>query len=175
MKKILPIAQIGSAVLRKKAKNINNIQSVNIMKTIEIMKYTVEKASGLGIAAPQISFSYQIILISSRPTKTYLNAETLPLTVMINPKILKYSVKKEYGWESCLSVPGYVGKVERSKSITVFYKNISGEKTIKTYSGLPARVIQHEIDHLNGVLYIDRINIRKNFITVDEYQKILKN
>jgi peptide deformylase len=173
MVNIFQIAQIGSPVLRNKTKKIKNLKSKENKYIIESMKKTLEEVSGLGLAAPQVYISQKIILVSSRPTPTFKNAPDLELTVMINPVILKYSSDKESAWESCLSIPGYVGLVNRSKNIYIKYTDANGKIKKEKYSNLPARVIQHEYDHLNGILYIDRINTKSDFVTSFEYQKIL--
>jgi peptide deformylase len=104
------------------------------------------KQDGVGLAAPQIGKSIQLIVI-------YFKESTL---VIINPKIIKKSFSKVWGEEGCLSVPDKFGEVKRHKKITIIYTNENGQKQQLAAKDMLARVIQHEIDHLNGILFIDK-------------------
>ncbi|MCU0660028.1 MAG: peptide deformylase [Candidatus Pacebacteria bacterium] len=101
---------------------------------------------------------------------------TLNTNAVINPKIIKYSGKVVTDWEGCLSLPGVRAAVPRSESVTVSYFDQIGKKHMKTFSGFQARVFQHEIDHLNGVLYVDHVADTKSYHTLQEFKKrILKS
>jgi peptide deformylase len=115
---------------------------------------TMREAPGVGLAAPQIGISKRIIVVEFGDEED----ETVPnqLYVMINPEIIKESNDKVSGIEGCLSVPGIVGNVDRSRAVTVRGQNIHGKPVKIRAQGWLARIFQHEIDHINGVLYTDR-------------------
>ena len=134
-------------ILRKKSQDIEDVFDIRIKRLVDVMKKVMKKNKGIGIAAPQLGILKRIILI---------NMKDGPLA-LINPKIIRFSEEKECGEEGCLSVPGRYGQVERC--INVRYKGIllSGKKKEDDANGLFARVLQHEIDHLDGILFIDKI------------------
>ena len=132
-------------ILRKKAQKIENFS--NLEKFIKKFILTMQKKDGIGLAAPQVRKSIQLIAVQTKNgIKTF-----------INPKITKKSFKKEITEEGCLSIPNTFGKVKRSYKITVKFQNRNGQKQKLTAQGLYARVLQHEIDHLNGILFIDKL------------------
>jgi peptide deformylase len=145
---MLPIITEPNPILRQKAQEIepDKIKSPEIQRLISDMKETVGPAGGIGLATPQIGLSVRLIVI---------NLEN-KLLALINPKIIKFSWRKKVGEEGCLSVPGKFGYVKRSKVVKVMSFNESGEKIEFKAKDLFARVVQHEIDHLNGVLFIDK-------------------
>ena len=112
------------------------------------MKEILEKAGGVGLAAPQVGLLYRLFIAD-------LNLDN-KIKIFINPEIINYSKETEVLEEGCLSLPGLWGLVERPKSITVVYRDLEGRKIKKKYSGLASRIIQHEIDHLDGILFIDK-------------------
>jgi len=97
--------------------------------------------------------------------------DNFPLEVFINPKIVKYSKEKENDWEGCLSIPGYRGLVPRSKEIMFEALTIEGKRVRETVSGFHARVLQHEVDHINGFFYLDRMKDLKNWLHLDEFNR----
>ena len=146
---ILPIITEGNPILREKAKEVNkdDIKSSEIEELISDMKETVESANGIGLAAPQVGKSLRLVII-------FLDDKKIAL---INPRIIKYSWLKECMEEGCLSVPQKFGSVKRPKSIKVKALDEYGEPIEFTAKKMLARVIQHEIDHLDGILFIDKI------------------
>lgn len=133
-------------ILRKKSQEVTDISSKKIQKLISEMLETMMAKDGIGLAAPQISQSVRLIVIAHKEHNL----------VLINPKIIKKSFLREWGEEGCLSVPNKYGDVKRFRSITIKYLNEGGvEQTLKS-NGLLARIIQHEMDHLDGVLFIDK-------------------
>lgn len=175
--KVFPRTEFGNPILRKKAKSV----SLNFLKTRKFkeltkqMIYTMRRVHGVGLAAPQIGQSLQIAVMEMRPTATRPNVERKGPIVIVNPKITQYSKKKTLGWEGCLSLNGVRGQVPRSEHVTVEYLNEHGEKVIEKASGLWAYIFQHEIDHLNGTLYVDRIEDMTTIMTIGEFKKrILK-
>ena len=145
---ILKIITIPNPILRKKSKEINfkEINTRDFAKLVSAMGKTMIKTDGAGLAAPQIGKSIRLAVINSKDGPICL----------INPKITRKSWARELGQEGCLSIPGIFGQVKRHKKITVAYYNQAGKKIKQVAQGLMARVMQHEIDHLDGILFIDR-------------------
>ncbi|WP_298533828.1 peptide deformylase [uncultured Algibacter sp.] len=173
MANILPIAHLGAPILRERTTEVENITDVDFLNLIRDMMTTVKDANGLGIAGPQVYSSLGVFIMASKPSKRYPNApKTEPLAI-INPTILNYSKDKEKDWEGCLSIPGIRGHVNRSKSIEVTYTTQQGETVTKTLEGFIARIFQHEYDHLNGTVFLDRLDSNKDIISEKEYQRIV--
>lgn len=132
-------------ILRKKAASVAKITK----KTIQLIKdmlETMSAAEGVGLAAPQIGVSERIVLI------TLENKKVVPL---INPEIVEFSEEKEWGEEGCLSLPNQWGEVERAREVIVRFMDIKGQILTIKFSGFEAREIQHEVDHVNGILFTD--------------------
>ncbi|GAM55515.1 peptide deformylase [Vibrio ishigakensis] len=130
---------------------------------------TVEQASGVGIAAPQIYKSLRIFIMSSKPNPRYPDAPLMPITAIINPEIIHASSEMEKGWEGCLSVPSMRGFVPRHKTIYVRYHDQQGQVQETEFNGFLARIFQHELDHLDGLTFIDRLESTKDLISESEW------
>ena len=167
------IAKLGENVLRLKAKKVKDIKSDETQKIISTMVETLKKSNGVGLAAPQISISKQIMIISSKPNVRYPNAPIMKDLVLINPKIIKTSKKKNKDWEGCLSIPGIRAKVPRHNKIKVVYKTLENKKEIIVFKDFIARIFQHEYDHLIGLAYIDRVKSNKDIISEEVYFKTI--
>ena len=146
---MLRIMEYGNPVLRKKAKSVNRI-SKEIKKLLEDMKYTMQnhRIKGCGLAGPQVGYSLRLVVIEPEENHVYY---------LINPEIIS-GKGSSIDSEGCLSIPGVYGRVKRNKYIK--YKSINlntGKKQIFETSGFAARIVQHEIDHLNGILFTDYI------------------
>lgn len=150
---IREITHFPEEVLRKKAQPIVTFDD-SLQTLIDDMVETMRLAPGVGLAAPQIGVSKQVIVVEFGSE----DDETLPkqLYVMVNPEIEKRSDETVPGIEGCLSVPGIVGEVERAEVVTVRGQDAKGKKIRIRAQGWLARIFQHEIDHINGVLYTDR-------------------
>jgi peptide deformylase len=148
MAKMLKIVKNPDQNLRKNSRelNLDEIKSNQIKKLSEDMALTMIKKDGVGLAAPQIGKNIRLIVINTKDGVLYL----------FNPKIVKSSLAKEWGEEGCLSVPNTFGQVKRSKKIKCIYLDISGKEIKTEPQGLLARIFQHEIDHLEGILFIDK-------------------
>lgn len=170
---ILGIAEIGNEVLRLKADNVIDIQSEQTQKLIDSMIETVMEASGVGLAAPQVFFSKRIFIIDSKPNHRYPNAPEIGTVAIINPKIISYSERKVKDWEGCLSIPGIRGLVPRYEHIDVEYYTRDGKFHTQRFEGFVARIFQHELDHLNGLVFLDRIDSNKDIISEKEYKKLI--
>lgn len=157
------IVTLPDPILRRKAKPITKFDR-ELQALIDDMIETMREAPGVGLAAPQVDISQQLIVVEYAEEEEEPQEEgsepTPPkpkkLFVMINPEIVKQSEQKVTGIEGCLSIPGLQGDVERDQSITVRGLNRHGKPTRVKVDGWLARIFQHEIDHLNGVLFTDR-------------------
>ena len=165
------IAQLGNAVLRQRALEVEDILSDGCQKLISKMMLTVSEAGGVGIAAPQIHHSVRIFIMCSKPNTRYPDAPLMPPTAIINPEVLHYSKEKEKGWEGCLSVPSMRGLVPRHRQITVRYFDQQGNEQQKELTGFIARIFQHEIDHLDGLTFIDQLESTTDLISEVEWYK----
>lgn len=172
MANICEIAQLGAKVLRLQAQMVTDLQSAEIQQTIESMQDTLATTQGVGIAAPQISVSKRIIIIASRPTARYPSAPLMEPTVMINPAFKTLSDTREKDWEGCLSIPGIRALVPRYTEIQINYANQQGNIVEARLEGFIARIFQHEFDHLEGKVYLDRVEDNKDIFAESEYFKI---
>ncbi|MGK7933595.1 MAG: peptide deformylase [Microcystaceae cyanobacterium] len=168
---LLTIAQLGEPILRDVAKSIDNIQEDELQTLIDHLLLTCHQSEGVGIAAPQVSHSLRLFIIASRPNSRYPNAPLMSPTAMINPKIIAHNQEKVKGWEGCLSVPNQRGLVPRYTEITVEYCDRYGQPQQQILTDFVARIFQHELDHLNGLVFLDRLESEDDLYTEAEYQK----
>ena len=159
---ILPIAKLPAKILRTPVENLSFPLKKENVRLIKNMLDTVISAQGVGLACPQISKNLNMALI-------YLDEVEIPPFPIINPKITHYSKETTVMEEGCLSMPGVFGKVRRPKKITMEAYDIDGQKFTITDDTFLARVLQHEIDHLNNVLIFDKLE------TVTKGEDILPN
>ena|ERR1051325_4262101 len=168
---MLEIVQAGDPVLRKQGRtlSVDEIRSPRIQELIGLMHETMREAPGVGLAAPQIGESLQLAVIEDREDYIKdLSAEQLakyqrsavPFHVIINPKLTALDNSLVEFYEGCLSVNGYTAVVDRALNVRVECLNERGEALTINAHGWYARILQHEIDHLNGILYVDRMNTR---------------
>jgi peptide deformylase len=168
---------MGHPVLRAKAQPIDptEIASPQIQQLIDDMFETMREYSGIGLAAPQVHQSLRLFVAGIRPgpsEPTHLGGDDdMPLVVLINPEIVPAGDLVEPGWEGCLSIPDVRGLVPRAVDIRVEAYDRLGRKITLNAHGLPARVVQHETDHLDGVLFFDRMRSLKTLTFMDEYQR----
>ena len=173
----LKIVQTGEPVLRQVGRRLTpeEIAIPAIQELIEHMRDTMRDAPGVGLAAPQVGLPIQIAVIEDRAE--YLSGiapellaererQAVPFLVLINPDIVEYSEETVEFFEGCLSVAGFSALVKRSRRVSVEYLDERGEPQRVQASGWFARILQHEIDHLNGKLYIDRMETR-SFTSLD--------
>lgn len=169
------IAQLGNVVLRQTATWVDNIQSTEIQQIIDDLLSTVAEAGGVGIAAPQINISKRIFIICSKANARYPEAPNMKPTVIINPKLIQHSNETEKNWEGCLSVPSIRGLVPRYKQIDVEYFDQYNIKHTDRYCGFIARIFQHELDHLNGLTFIDRVESTQDIFSESEWFQQIVN
>ena len=168
------IAQIGHPILRNKTTDIpiNEIKTENTKKIIEKMIKTMRMLNGAGLAANQIYEPIRICIIEVLDNPRYKHLNTIPLKILINPKVI---IKKDSAtfnsYEGCLSVPNLRGKVKRYNTINVTYYNMDAKKITEDIKGLESIVYQHEIDHLHGFLFTDKVEDNSTLVTYENYQK----
>lgn len=173
--KILAKTEFGNPILRQKTRHlkIEEIKSVKIQALIKSMHQTlISKKMGVGMAAPQVGHSVALSVVAIRPTKHRPTVQNFDL-VIINPEIINIFGKRKQLWEGCLSAgeSGLFAKVPRYERVEVRFQDKQGVEHIKQFSGLQAQVMQHEIDHLNGVLFMDHVKDPKTYMTLKEYKK----
>ena len=169
---ILKIAKIGHPILLKKADKISKFSNDLLKKNIYDMSETMIDYGGIGLAAPQVHQSKRIIIFRNPDIET---KEKIHITAILNPSFQPLSNEKEDDWEGCLSIPGMQGLVRRYSKIKYEGFDIDGNQIQKKAEGLHARVIQHEIDHLDGVLYTERLADKKAFGFEKEIIEYWKN
>ena len=171
MSNILQISEIGSPILRQRANSIE-LPDSQLDRLIVDLIATADAANGVGIAAPQVAASMRLFIVASRPSPRYPHAPLMAPTAMINPEIIDRSGELVAGWEGCLSVPDTRGLVLRDRTIEVRYLTKSGALIQQELTGFVARIFQHELDHLDGILFPDRVANLADLITEAEYLKI---
>ncbi|HWU26838.1 MAG TPA: peptide deformylase [Rhizomicrobium sp.] len=161
---ILKIARMGHPVLAKLAQPVADPKAPEIRRLVDDMIETMMDANGAGLAAPQIHVPLRVVVFQApevRADSSLSGAErydhTAPLTVLVNPEIAIMDDAFEGGWEGCLSVPGLRGYVERPSHIRYRGFDTEGREIARAAKGFHARVVQHECDHLNGILYPSRM------------------
>ncbi len=172
-KSILDIAQLGNPILRTAAKVVQDITDPKISQLIDSLIATAVANNGVGIAAPQVSQSLRLFIVASRPNIRYPHAPNMQPTAMINPKIISHSEEKVKDWEGCLSVPGLRGLVPRYQNIEVEYLTREGVLERKVLTDFVARIFQHELDHLDGIVFLDRLESNEDLYSEEEYQKLI--
>ncbi|MBX9895998.1 MAG: peptide deformylase [Nitrosomonas sp.] len=160
---IKPVLKMGEPLLLQTAKPIEQFDTAELHALIQDMEDTMESLNGAGLAAPQIGVSLQVVIFGFDHNPRYPRAEEVPFTVLINPKLMPLSDDKEDDWEGCLSVPGMRGVVPRYKQLRYQGFDQYGKTIDRTVSGFHARVVQHECDHLQGILYPMRIQDFRQF------------
>lgn len=171
---IKKLPQIGHPILRKKAKPVKNFQARNVLKIVEDLVDTMRDSDLIGLAAPQLGKSLRIFATEVRKTKYRTNPNQLSnLRVYINPKIISLSRETSIDYEGCGSVihAQLFGPVKRPKETTIEAYDKNGRKFKAKESNLLGRVIQHEYDHLEGILFTDKIHDWKKILSLEEYKK----
>ena len=160
MSVVLAVAQRGEGILTLKAATVANSEfnSDWLTALASAMQATMLARNGVGIAAPQVYVSRRVIIVASRANLRYPDAPDMPAVVMVNPEILEKSDNTILGEEGCLSVPDERGMVARAEMVKVRYFTLEGEQIETVFHGFPARIVQHEIDHLDGVLFVERLD-----------------
>jgi peptide deformylase len=169
---IRPVLTIGNPLLRRVARDLreDEIGSRELRRLIDDMVDTMHQEQGIGIAAPQIGESVQAAIIEIAVDSTrYPDQQPFGLRVFLNPRITVLDPAEQGFWEGCLSVPNLRGYVERPRRVRVDYLDLEGRERVIEAEGFLATVFQHELDHLAGVLYVDRIRDMTRLATIDDY------
>ena len=154
---IKPVLKMGEPILLEVAKPVDQFDTPELHALIQDMQDTMAHLNGAGLAAPQIGVSLQVVIFGFEKNQRYPDADEVPFTVLMNPQLTPLSDEQEDGWEGCLSVPGMRGMVPRYTELRYQGVDQYGTAIDRTVSGFHARVVQHECDHLQGILYPMRI------------------
>lgn len=177
---ILKIRRMGDPVLAASAKPVDDVKDPAVARLIADMVETMIDADGAGLAAPQVGVSLRVVVFQAPAARSTAPEDgeeafdhTAPLTVLINPELTLLEGPEELGWEGCLSVPGLRGKVPRAAHLR--YQGLTPEGMLFTREarGFHARVVQHECDHLDGILYPQRMRDMKDLIFESEWRRYL--
>jgi len=170
---ILKVARLGHPILRQVAEPVSPeaIGAPEIQRLIDDMLETMDEYDGAGLAAPQVHVSRRIVIYGVRQNPRYPDAEEVPLTVLVNPKITPATKEIDEDWEGCLSVPDLRGQVPRYTRVRVEAYGRDGRPLRFAADGFHARVVQHECDHLDGVVYLDRMRSMATLSFLSEFQK----
>jgi peptide deformylase len=164
---IREVLRMGDPRLLEVARPVEAFGTPGLLALIEDMRDTMAHLNGAGLAAPQIGVGLRVVIFGVHSNPRYPDAEEVPDTVLINPTLTPVDSEQEEGWEGCLSVPGMRGLVPRFTHLRYQGYDADGTKIDRTVSGFHARVVQHECDHLDGILYPMRIRDLANFGFVD--------
>lgn len=169
---ILKIAKMGHPVLRRRADEVADPRAPEIRRLVADMLETMEDAPGTGLAAPQVHVPLRLVIFTVSAERSRRedgeDADAVPLTVLINPEIEPIGDETELGWEGCLSVPGLMGRVPRHRAIRYSAYGLDGQRFERKAEGFHARVVQHECDHLDGILYPQRMTDMSQFLFTSE-------
>ena len=168
---ILKISKLGHPILLQKCKQVKDITSIDTRKMLNNMTETMLDAKGIGLAAPQVHINKQIMIFRVPEDE---KEKEINITALINPKLTKINDKTDNQWEGCLSIPGMLGLVKRYTRIRYEGYDMQGKIIKKDVGGLHARVVQHEYDHLMGILYINRLAHKNAYGFIDEIEEYWK-
>jgi len=170
---LLKIETLNNPILRQKARPVKSINA-ELQELIDNMIETMREANGVGLAGPQVSQPLRLTVVETLPRHDddgNVIEGSRELFVLINPKIVSKSRKMVDGIEGCLSIPGWIGEASRHEKIRVRALDRQGNKIRLRLNGWSARIVQHEIDHLDGVLFIDRLTASENLWREEEFYK----
>jgi len=162
------ILRLGDPRLRELAAPVTAFDTPELHELVRDLVDTMEAASGAGLAAVQIGVPLRVVIFGVAASPRYPRVEPVPFTVLVNPEITPLGAEREAGWEGCLSVPGMRGLVPRHARIRYRGRDALGESIDRTVEGFHARVVQHECDHLDGILYPQRIEDMRSFGFLEE-------
>ncbi len=164
------VLRMGHPTLLKVAQPVTEFNTAALDRLIEDMFDTMAEQEGVGLAAPQIDERLRIVIFGFEQSERYPDAEPIPMTVLINPVIEFIGDEMQAGWEGCLSVPGMRGVVPRYTDIRYRGVDQSGNAIERVVEGFHARVVQHEVDHLDGILYPQKIEDMNQFGFLEELE-----
>lgn len=157
---VRPVLRLGDPRLREPAAPVpeNDFGGAQLASLLKDLRDTMAALDGAGLAAPQIGVPWQVVIYGNHHNPRYPEAPPIPETVLVNPRLTPVGTARELGWEGCLSVPGLRGQVERWQTVHIAWRDPSGAARETVVAGFEARVAQHECDHLEGVLFPDRLH-----------------
>lgn len=167
-RKQLPVLALGDPRLRQAAQPVANFDD-RLQQLINNLLWTAKKANGVGIAAPQVGEPLQLFIVASYPNLRYPHAPRMAPTPMINPRIVAHADERVMCWEGCLSVPDQRGQVDRWREIEVEYCDRHGRLKRQVMKDFVARIFQHELDHLQGTVFVDHVVDPATLLTDAEY------
>ena len=159
---VRPVLKMGTPLLKQVALPVARFDA-ELAALIADMDDTMRALSGAGLAAPQIGVSLRVVIFELRENPRYPHVAPVPYTVLVNPVLTPLGTEEDEGWEGCLSVPGMRGLVPRFKRLRYQGFDQHGAPIDRTVEGFHARVVQHEVDHLDGILYPQRVRDLRNF------------
>jgi len=172
---VLKVAKLGNPVLRQIAKQVDlkelADQQGELQNFIDDMIDTMREEDGVGLAAPQVNRSLQIVVLEYENNERYPGESSIPVTVLVNPVLSDYGEEEALGWESCLSLADFRGLVPRSTSVMLKAYDRDGNRIEKRATGFEAVVLQHEIDHLNGKVFLDRMEDLTQLAYQEEFEE----
>jgi len=168
---VLPVIQLGHPTLRDVATSIESVRDPAIADLVENLVTTLQASNGVGIAAPQVAVSKRLFIVASHPNPRYPHAPEMEPTPMLNPRLVSHADEVAKDWEGCLSIPGIRGLVPRYRTIEVEYTDRLGQLQRQELSDFVARIFQHELDHLDGLVFLDRLDSVQDIITDQEFLK----
>jgi peptide deformylase len=170
---LLKIARMGNPVLRARAAEVDDPKAPWVRQLVEDMLETMDDAGGTGIAAPQVHAPHRVVVffVGGERTSDLPGDGEQPLTVLINPVVEPLGAEMALGWEGCLSVPGLRGVVPRYVRVRYRGLGLNGETIEREAAGFHARVVQHEFDHLDGILYPQRMTDHRLLVYTEELQR----
>jgi peptide deformylase len=170
---ILKTSKLGNPILRQIAQEVplSELKNPATQMLIDDMIETMHEYDGVGLAAPQVHESKQLAVIEVHNSKRYPWAADVPLLILVNPVFLSKSEETTDGWEGCLSVEGFRGKATRSKHVAIRFWDRKGKEQKLEAEGFPAIVIQHELDHLAGKVFLDRMRDLSTLTHLKEYER----
>jgi peptide deformylase len=162
------VLRMGHPVLRERAQRVERFATPELRALVQDMKDTMKAKNGAGLAAPQIGVGQRVVIFGVQDNPRYPDAEEVPFTVLVNPQIVLLTREIEEGWEGCLSVPGMRGVVPRYTKLRYSGFDEEGAPIERVAEGFHARVVQHECDHLDGILYPQRMTDMSRFGFIEE-------
>lgn len=160
---IKPVLKMGDPRLLQSARRVERFDTPELEELLRDMQDTMAALNGAGLAAPQIGADLQVVIFGVEHNPRYPDAEQVPFTVLINPVLTPLTEQMEEDWEGCLSIPGMRGLVPRHTRLRYQGMDTAGAPIDRTVTGFHARVVQHECDHLHGILYPMRISDLRKF------------
>jgi len=170
---ILKVARMGHPVLQGRAREVSatEIRSAGIKRLVEDMFDTMDEYEGVGLAAPQVHVPLRLLVLEVPAGLRDPGDPPIPRMAMINPVVTPLTDETMANWEGCLSIPEMIGQVERPRKVHLAWTGVDGQAHEQDFEGFPAAAVQHEADHLDGVLYVQRIRDLKTFQFTREFSR----